>query len=259
MNWLNKNTLIIIVAVILVVAGYFGWSSSPAKGDGFIIGATLPLTGAAQIYGQYNKEGMDLALLDINRQGGINGKKLSIIYDDTGSQNTNAVSAITKMININKVPVIFGSPPSSEVLAEAPIAEKNRTVLIVAGGGVPSLRDAGDYIFRVKVSVDKEIEELKKLATNVFRAKTAYILYIQNDYGEGTRKFVSQIFPQSGIAVLGSEGFGADEGDYRSALIKAQKTNPDVIVISGWPKNLGLILKQAKELGLKKQFIASVG
>jgi branched-chain amino acid transport system substrate-binding protein len=260
-----KIILAIIIAAIVIAAIVTGaWyvnrkDKNNSTAEPIRIGAVLPLTGQTQMYGQYNKEGMELALAEINNQGGIAGRPLEIIYEDTTSNVTAAVSAIQKMINVNKILVIITSASSPETLAEAPIAEVAKAVLIACGSAASKVRDAGDYIFRLKVSVDKEVQELQALAAGKFRAKNAYLLYVQNDYGESVKQAVTEVFPASGIKLLGLEGFKLEESDYRSFLIKVKEANPDIVVLVGWPKNLGYIMKQAKELGINKQFIAPAG
>ncbi len=223
------------------------------------IGAVLPLTGVSAIYGQYPREGMQLALKEINDLGGLQGKKLEIIFEDSQSKPINAVTSIQKLINSNNVPVVLVGASSPETLAMAPIAEENKTVLLASGSAAPKIRDAGDYIFRLKVGVDKESDELMRFAFNELKAKTISILYVNNDYGAGVKEFGEKQFIELGGKVLKSENFNIEETDFRSYLLKIKETKPDVVLLAGWPRNMGQILKQARELNFETIFITPGG
>ncbi|MFA5023187.1 MAG: ABC transporter substrate-binding protein, partial [Candidatus Paceibacterota bacterium] len=185
-------------------------------------------------------------------------KQLQIVYDDTGSQTTSAVSIMQKFVS-EGYPIILTSAYSQETLAEAPVAEKGKVLLLAAGSAADKMRDAGDYVFRLKVSVNKEIENLLGFVKNK-NLKTIYILYAQIDYGVGSKKTVEELWPIMGGKIIGEEGFLPESTDFRAQLLKAKNARPDVILLaSALPKNLGYILKQAKELNLNQKFIAPGG
>lgn len=262
---MKRSTQWIIIAVIVIVLASYATflkmdSDSIDKQKNTIqIGAVLPLGGISAIYGQYPREGMDLAVDEINAAGGINGKNLEIIYEDSQSQPTNAVTSLQKIIGSSDVPAVISGASSPETLAQAPVAEKNKVVLLAAGSAAPNIRFAGDYIFRVKVSVNKEVETLMDFAYTDLEARSIYILYVQNDYGEGVNKFTNDVFLEMGGRVLGREGFDIEETDFRTFLEKSRAANPDVVVLAGWPRNMGQILKQAKEMGINTTFITPGG
>jgi ABC-type branched-subunit amino acid transport system substrate-binding protein len=97
-----------------------------------VVGAVTPLTGKLAVYGQGFQQAMLLALDEVNASGGINGKPMKILFEDNTSTSKGSVSAIQKLITINKFPVIFGPAASSNFLAVCPIAQQNKTILIAA-------------------------------------------------------------------------------------------------------------------------------
>ncbi len=101
--------------------------------DTIKIGAALPLTGAISLHGQYTRQGMELALKEINSRGGIHGKQLEIIYEDTQSQSSEAVLVLKRMIELHNVPVVIVGASSPETTAQAPIAEENKVPIIACG------------------------------------------------------------------------------------------------------------------------------
>ena len=251
------TALIILIPIVIYFVRFSGAEQS--NSELLTIGAILPLNGVSSLYGQYPKEGMEMALAEINSKGGVNGKQLALIFEDTQSLTANAATASQKLINNDHVPVILTGASSPETLAEAPIAEINKVVLLAAGSAANKVRDAGDYIFRVKVAVNKEMEELMKFTAQELKAKSIYILYVENDYGKSVQQSAEQYFKASGGHILGSEGFKLEETDFRTFLLKAKSAKPDIVVLGGYARNMGYILKQAKELNINETFVAPAG
>jgi len=261
MKNLKLNVLVLVIILAIVVVAYLGHISmaEPQEKGTIKIGATLPLTGVSSFYGQYPRRGMEIALKDINDQGGINGKPLEIIFEDTNSENTLAVNTLQRLISMEEATVILASASSPETIAQAPIAENMETVLIASGSAAPKIREAGDYIFRVKVAVDVEVKELLKFVSNKLKAEKIYILYVQNDYGQGLAEAANEYWQELGGVIVGEEAFELKENDYRTYLLKIKKEQPEVVVLVGWASNVGWILKQAQELDLKIPIVAPAG
>jgi branched-chain amino acid transport system substrate-binding protein len=144
--WLALSVIVIIAAIILTLRLSFKTAS---REHSIRIGAILPLTGNAGKYGQYIKQALELAREEINQSGGINGENLHIIYEDDLTDPKTAAASMSKLAEVDRVPIVFGSWASSSVLAQAPIAERTRTP-ILAEAQSPQIRDAGDYVFRIQ-------------------------------------------------------------------------------------------------------------
>ena len=149
-----------------------------------------------------------------------------------------------------------GDIVSATTLAMAPIAEKSHTVLIGISSSAPAITNAGEYIYRVWPS---DLLEGSVLAE--FAAKNKYrkvcILFIQTDYGTGLRDAFKKTLEQKGGKVLLTQGYKQDETDFKAALLKVKSKKPDAVYIVGYYKDSGLIMKQAKEIGLKTQFFGA--
>lgn len=113
------------------------------------IGCITILTGEVATYGRETKQGLDLAIDEANKSGILGGKKIKVIYEDDQIDPRIGTQAINKLITIDKVPIIIGAFSSRVTLAIAPIAERNKTVLLSASATADSIKDAGDYIFRI--------------------------------------------------------------------------------------------------------------
>jgi len=139
----------IIAIAMIVIAFYFFLSRTQEKSNpGYVIGCSAPLTGDGANYGRSVKEGVDLATEEINREDFLNNP-LKVIFEDDRMNPNDGVNAINKLILTDKVPVIIGPFGSSIVMATAPIADKNGTVIISASATADAIKDAGDYIFRI--------------------------------------------------------------------------------------------------------------
>jgi len=142
--------------------------------------AYFPLTGDAAVYGEWDTQGIELAVEEINANGGVNGMQIKVIHEDDQLDPKTAASALNKLITVDKVPAVIGADASSVTLAIAPIAEKNHVVLITPESAAISISNAGDYIFRVFPSNAAEGTKLVELASNLNITNGA-ILYINND------------------------------------------------------------------------------
>ena len=240
-------------AIVFVV---IGTKKSPSE---IKIGWIGPLSGDVAFYGQAIKNATDLAVDEINNAGGIDGRKIKILYEDAQMDPKAGVAALTKLANIEKVPIVIQAAGSSVMLAEAPIAEKNKVVLISPTASNDKIKYAGDYIFRNWPSDSYQGEVIADFAANTLRKKEAYILFINNDYGFGLKDVFSKQFTGLGGMIVGSDSYDEGATDFRSQLSKVKVSAKGIVFLASHYREAGLLLKQAKELGMKVQLIASDG
>lgn len=134
-----------IAYLILFVLSVLSFSGVYAQ-ETYRIGAAFALSGSIAVYGEGFKKAVDLAVEEINASGGIRGKKLEIIYEDNKSNPKDCVTAVRKLITVDKVPVIFGPAASSNFMAAAPVAQENKVVMISAQGAAPGLTQRRENI-----------------------------------------------------------------------------------------------------------------
>jgi branched-chain amino acid transport system substrate-binding protein len=218
------------------------------------IGAILPLTGNDARYGLWIKEGLDLCVNEVNSSGGIDGKSVRIIYEDDQVTPQKAASAMQKLTHVDKVSVVFGSWASSCVLAQAPIAERTRTV-IMAQAISPKIRFAGDYVFRC---IPDSNHALSTVVPFAFKKGTrkAGVIYVNNDYGRDQAEVFRKKLEELGGEVVFEEGYDLDIADFRTILSKIKNLPVDSIYLPGYTE-VGLILRQMKELGIQCQVYSS--
>jgi len=251
LNWLIPA---IIVVVILAVLYFTMWQPKPSEEKVIKIGAMLPLSGKNALNGQYIQQAIILAQEEINQNGGINGKKLEIIFeDDQGDPNIGATIA-QKLINVDKVPLVLGPWSSSVALAVAPMFESSKTIMI-AEVITPKLTNAGDYIFRVQPTGALYMKTLAGEVVNTLRIKKVGIMYIGNDYGASVKDAFVEEFEKNGGTIVDVEQYMDKQTDFRTELTKISQKNPQAILLVSYAQDAGLILKQAKELGINVQFL----
>lgn len=227
------------------------------KPEVFKVGAVLALTGSASVWGENVRKGMELALDEIHAAGGVKGKKIEIIYEDSQSDPTKAVAALQKVISTAQVPVVIGDIASSNVLAMAPVAESEKVVLISPGASNPDISHAGEYIYRNFPSDALEGRVDADYAFQQLKWKKVAILYIKNAYGEGVFRVFKEAFTKHGGIVILEDSFNQGAIDFRAQLTKVKNITVDGIFLPGYPDEMAKLLKQAKELGVKKPFLST--
>lgn len=249
----SASTVTLILLILFMV-----FSSGCAEKEGakeIKIGAILPLTGNSAQYGLWIKDAVEMAREEINSLGGVNGRNLIVLYEDDQADPKAATNAMQKLVATDNVPIIFGSWASSSVLAQAPIAEKNR-IPILAEAQSPKIRDAGDYVFRIQPDSRYYLKFLVPYVYNQLDIHTLAILYLNNDYGVDQSQVFTDLFEQLGGKIIYSEAFEQNAVDFRTQLAKIKLLNPQGVFIPAYTE-AGYILKQAFEMGIKTQFIGS--
>jgi len=249
-TWIIIGVIVVILAIILIV------TQTKKEEDVIKIGAILPLTGSAAIWGENAKMGMEIALEEINENGEIKGRKIELIFEDSQSDPSRAVSALQKLISNDGVQVVIGDIASSSVLAMAPIAEKAKVVLLSPGASNPDISHAGEYIFRNWQSDALEGEINARYAYEKLGYKRISILYVNNAYGAGLKTVFERIFNNLGGTILIKETFEQGAIDFRTQIAKISRSKPDAIFMPGYPPEMALILKQSKEMGIKVKFLS---
>lgn len=252
----NPSKWLVSVGLLISMLMASGCSTPSGEQDAIKIGAVLPLSGPSAQYGTWIREALEVAREDVNSGGGIQGRQLEIIYEDDQAQPRVATTAMEKLVNVDKVPLVYGSWASSCVLAQAPIAEKAHVVL-VAEAIAPAIRNAGEYVFRTQPDASVYVKELVKAIPAKLKVQRSAILYVNNDFGLAQADLFEKLLKEKGGTVVGREAFSQGATEFKAELTKLVAATPDTIFVPGYTE-VGILLRQARELGLKQQFIASV-
>ncbi len=252
-NMKKLGIIIGIISVSIVFAALAGCLQTKEKTE-IKIGAILPLTGDGAKYGEEAKNGIELALEEMN------DSKIKVIYEDDQMTSSSAINAFNKLVESDKVPVIIGPLASSTTLAVVPLGAKRQVVIFSPSASSPDLTNhSGDYFFRNYPSDIYEGSEMAKYAYNVLNLRSIAILSVNLDYGQGLTKVFKKEFESLGGKVLTIENYDQGATDFRTQLSKIKSLNPDGLYLPGYYAEIGLVLRQAKEMGIKTQFLSSVG
>lgn len=245
-------------AVFMGALSGCGGSKDGAAKDGDIkIGALLEMTGGSASFGISSKNGIDLALQEINKKGVLDGKKLSLVVADDKSEASEATNGMQKLISQDKVVAVIGPNQSSAVIASGAINNGAKVVGITPMGTNPDVtvdpanQKTREYSFRTCFIDPFQGTVMANFAAKDLNVKNAAIL-IDNtsDYAKGLATFFKENFIKNGGAVVAEEAYLQKDTDFKSTLTKIKATNPDFIYIPGYYQEVGLIVKQAREIGL---------
>ena len=235
-------------------------NTTGATGDTIKVGVYGDTTGATSSFGQSTKNGIQLAFEEINAAGGINGKKLEMVFEDDQGTPEKAKTVISKLINQDKVVAVLGEVASSNSLAAAPVAQEAKIVMITPSSTNPKVTEVGDYISRVCFIDPFQGSVMAKFAANTLKAKTAAILGDNSsDYSKGLTTFFEQEFTKLGGTVITKQTYAQKDQDFKAQLTQMRDQKPDVIYIPGYYGEVGIIAKQARELGMNQPLLGGDG
>ena len=215
----------------------------------FRIGVMDSITGVGETYGNVAAHAKQMAADEINSSGGVNGRKLELVIEDSKCNAQDAITAFRKLTEVDGVKIILGTSCSGAMLGVAPLAEENGVVLFSGLASNPDIADAGDYIFRTQISdVEVGISTGKVLWSDGIRTLATFTE--ETDYAEGVRRTSVDQFTKLGGKIVAEERFSSDITDFRTQLTKLFEMNPDALHISPQSEFAGgTIVKQSRELG----------
>ncbi len=216
------------------------------------VGVILPLTGTSADGGKYVKEGLLLALKKINTNP--KNKRIELYFEDSQYKPELAVTAAKKLINAERINFIIGPYGSSEVLAVAPVSENSKVILMVFASS-SDISNAGDYVFRTAASTQLETKFFSKYLIGVTGGQEISIIAFNTALGTSYVKDFSSNYINLGGRINNVQFFGSQETDFSTHLLNLKKSKYILIIANR--KQSGLIMKQAKELGMNNIFFSS--
>lgn len=249
---ISVNIRLIILSLVFIL---FFNNCNPTK-EQVEIGALLPLSGPGANYGKWEKQGIDLAVEEINGAGGIDGKDLVIVYEDIMSDPQKAVSAYNKLISVNKISSSVAGI-SSVVLALAPIADNNKTVLMNCGGISPRIPEVtGNYVFSNIVDGSLEVTKMAEYIHDSLKINRVSLFTINSAAGIDAKNTFQKVFEKLGGEILSTEFHDPGASDFKSQILKLKSTKPEAVYLTSFTKESAIILKQAKELDFNTRWFS---
>ena len=230
--------------------------------DGEIrVGAVFPMTGPIATYGQESINGIKLALKKAGSQQSIKGKKIRLIVEDNKGEPAETANAVRKLIDVDKVHVLLGSVASSNTLAGAPIAQSARVPMITPASTNEAVTEKGEFISRTCFTDNFQGLVMAKFAYESLRKKkAAVVIDVASDYSQGLAKVFDAKFKElGGVVVSGNYSYTQGDKDFRSLLRRIKRAQPDVIFVPGYYTEVGVMLQQARQMGITLPILGGDG
>lgn len=255
-----KRVSKVLTALVLgtVLAGLAaGCGGGEKKADTIKVGANLEMTGGSASYGISSKNAIELAFKEINEKGGINGKQLELVVADNKSEAAEATNAMQKLVSQDNVVAVIGPNLSSSVIAASAINNSAKVLDIAPMATNPYVTvdqasgKTKDFNYRTCFIDPFQGTVMAKFATAELGVGNAAVLIDNSsDYAKGLAQFFKENFVKEGGAVTAEESYLQKDTDFKATLTKIKANNPDFLYVPGYYQEVGLIVKQARELGM---------
>jgi branched-chain amino acid transport system substrate-binding protein len=244
---------------VLAALGAMLLAAGAQAQDTIKIGVTQPLTGAFAASGNYVVQGAKIAEEEINKAGGVLGKKIELIVEDNKSNPTEAVATAEKLIVRDKVQVMMGAWSSTLTLAVMPKLEEYKVPMLVETSSSGKITVSGNpYIFRISPTSEMEAKSFTPLFKTL-NIKKADFLATNNDFGLGASKEFSEAAKREGVQVGVMETMDPKATDFSAQLAKIKASGSDTLFVTTAVEQITLILKQAKDQQLGARIITTGG
>jgi len=247
--------MVLFAAALAICAG------CAKKTNEVLIGEYGSMTGTTADFGKTTHNGILLAIEQINAQGGVLGRKIKLVLEDDRSDPQEAKTAVTKLINRDKVVGVLGEVASTRSTTAAPVCQQARVPMISPSSTNPRLTiEGGDYIFRVCFTDDFQGAVCAKFAAEKMKVKRAAILEDKsNAYSIGLAKSFADTFRKLGGTIVADVSYNEGDTDFSSQLTTVKDKNPEVIFVPGYYTEVALIAIKARQLGLKVPLLGGDG
>lgn len=225
-----------------------------------VLGHYASMTGSEATFGISTDEGLRMAFDEANAAGGIKGKKIKMITMDDQGKAEEAVAVATRLIEQEKVTVLIGEVASSSSLAVAPVAQAKKVPMVSPSSTNPKVTEVGDYIFRTCFIDPFQGTVMAKFAFETQKYKKVAVLRdVKSDYSVGLADFFVAKFKSLGGEIVGDVSYQRGDVDFKAQLTQLKSLSPEAILIPGYYTEVGLIARQARELGYKGVFLGGDG
>lgn len=257
-----KKLFILFLAAMLVVVSGCSSKSTGGKGDSkgaLELGALFPLSGDLALLGEESYRGVQLAVEEFNKAGGVDGKKIKLVKGDASDPDA-AQSEATRLINKAGIKTIVGSFSSGISFASSEVAERNGVLFWELGAVADSITDRkyenvlrtnppASYFSKVDIDFIKEVVA-DKLGKSAGDLKVA-IVHEDSSYGTTIAEEAKKLAKKEGIKIVTVQGYSSGSNDLSSVVLNLKKAQPDVLVAISYLNDAVLLARQGEELGFK--------
>ncbi|MFM2152885.1 MAG: hypothetical protein RL199_1320 [Pseudomonadota bacterium] len=248
-----RQAMVTVLAVLSMLA-------CSGRGDAILVGEVGSLTGPEASFGQSTHKGIQLAIAEINAAGGIGGRKVRLKAVDDQGKPEKAASAMKAVILRDGVVAVLGEVSSRLSLQMAPKAQRLAVPMVSPSSTNVRVTRVGDYVFRVCFIDPFQGEVMARFAFDKLHATRVVVLRdVASDYSTGLADAFTKTFTSLGGQVLLDEAYRKGDVDFRAQLTKLKGVDPEAVFVPGYYNDVGLIARQAKELGLDAPLMGGDG
>jgi branched-chain amino acid transport system substrate-binding protein len=257
MSNVSRRTLVKGSLAAIVTGATMSRAALAQSSEPIMLGVSGPLTGPNAQYGAQWKQGFDLALDEIQASGGINGRKLAYSFEDSQSDPRQSVAIAQKFVSDPNIVMELGDFSSPASMAASPIYQRAGLVQFGFTNSHPDFTKGGDFMWSTSVSQADEQPLLARYAVNHLGLKKLAVLHLNTDWGRTSRDYFVKAAKEFGAEVVITEGYIAEERDFRSTLVRVRDANPDGLIMISYYSDGALIARQARQVGLKQTICAA--
>ncbi|MEO8205734.1 MAG: ABC transporter substrate-binding protein [Chthoniobacterales bacterium] len=252
-----RMTLAAMAALMMVATGCKK-AGAPIV-DGIKIGEFTSLTGMNATFGQSSNNGSQLAVQEINAAGGVLGKPIQLIVEDTQSKPGETATIVHNLISKEHVVALLGEVASGRSLEAAPIAQQNKIPMISPASTNEKVTQTGDYIFRICFVDSFQGKVMSKFARSIGVKRVAILMDSSKDYSTGLAESFKADFTANGGEVVAEQSYAVSDKDFHSQLTAIKSQNPEAIFLPDYYTEAPLIMLQARQLGIDVPFMGTDG
>jgi branched-chain amino acid transport system substrate-binding protein len=252
-NWRGQFLSVITLSCLVWAAGCGkgGGDQAGAVAETIKVGEYASLHGSEAAFGQSSHKGTVLAIEQVNAAGGVLGKKIDLISEDNQSKPGESATIVKKLITRDHVVAVLGEVASGRSLEAAPICQDNKIPMISPSSTNPKVTETGDYIFRVCFTDPFQGKLLAEFGLKTLKAKKIAILSdVAAPYSVGLAQYFREPFLAGGGQIVAEQKYSSHDKDFKAQLTAIKAANPDAIFVPGYYTEAGLIVLQARQLGI---------
>ena len=256
------RTRLCLGVALVAITGWLATGCGGSSSDELVIGEFGSLTGGDATFGQSTKNGVQVALdeLQAKSAGAIGGLKVRVVVEDDQGRAEEAATVVQKLVNQDRVVALLGEVASSRSLAGAPICQNAGVPMISPSSTNPRVTQVGDYVFRMCFLDDFQGNVMARFVADSLKIKKVAILKdVRSDYSVGLAQYFTQGFAAKGGTVVVEQSYSAGDQDFRAQLTAIKAKKPQAVIVPGYYTEAGLIARQARELGITVPLVGGDG
>lgn len=226
-------------------------ASCTKKSDAIVVGAYLSLSGSDSAFGVDTREGIELAIAEVNAQGGIKGRAVNVIYEDDKSLTTEASQTVRKLVDRDHVVALLGEAASGRSLVGGLIANTSQVPMITPSSTAVDVTKGREWVFRACFTDDAQGEAAARFVHDeLHKTKVGIFFAAQDTYSSGLAKSFRDEMVRLGGTIVVDRGYTKGETSFRTHLAALSSAQPEIVFVPNYYNEMVTIARQAKELGI---------